>query len=63
MDGAATARGVRARGEPSVFDPGSRRRIWERFSRQAKTLDIREVIIAPRAPWQNAYAERVIGKK
>jgi transposase InsO family protein len=33
----------------------------ERFSRQAKTLDIREVIIAPRSPWQNAYAERVIG--
>ena len=32
----------------------------ERFSRQAKTLDIREVIIAPRSPWQNAY-ERVIG--
>src|SRR5262249_18563512 len=33
----------------------------ERFSRQAKTLDIREVITAPRSPWQNAYAERVIG--
>jgi putative transposase len=33
----------------------------ERFSRQATTLDIREVIIAPRSPWQNAYAERVIG--
>lgn len=33
----------------------------ERFSRQAKTLDIREVIIAPRSPWQNGYAERVIG--
>jgi putative transposase len=33
----------------------------ERFSRQAKTLDIGEVIIAPRSPWQNAYAERVIG--
>jgi len=33
----------------------------ERFSRQAKTIDIREVIIAPRSPWQNAYAERVIG--
>ena len=28
----------------------------ERFSRQAKTLDIREAIIAPRSPWQNAYA-------
>src|SRR2546426_3699405 len=32
-----------------------------RFSRQARTLDIREVVIAPRSPWQNAYAERVIG--
>jgi hypothetical protein len=32
----------------------------ERFSRQAKTLDIREAVIAPRSPWQNAYAERVI---
>jgi len=33
----------------------------ERFSRQAKTLDLREAVIAPRSPWQNAYAERVIG--
>src|SRR5438094_34610 len=33
----------------------------ERFSCQAKTLDIREAVIAPRSPWQNAYAERVIG--
>src|SRR5213592_972349 len=33
----------------------------ERFSRQAKTLDIRETVIAPRSAWQNAYAERVIG--
>src|SRR5438132_1522202 len=33
----------------------------ERFSRQAKMLDIRETVIAPRSPWQNAYAERVIG--
>jgi putative transposase len=33
----------------------------ERFCRQAKTLGVREVVIAPRSPWQNAYAERVIG--
>jgi len=33
----------------------------ERFSRQAQTLDIREAVMAPRSPWQNAYAERVIG--
>jgi transposase InsO family protein len=32
-----------------------------RFSRQAETLDIQELVIAPRSPWQNAYAERVIG--
>jgi hypothetical protein len=33
----------------------------ELFSRQARALNIREVVIAPRSPWQNAYAERVIG--
>jgi transposase InsO family protein len=33
----------------------------ERFSRQARLLGIREAVIAPRSPWQNAYAERVIG--
>ena len=24
-------------------------------------LELREAVIAPRSPWQNAYAERVIG--
>jgi hypothetical protein len=33
----------------------------ETFSHQAKTLDIREAVIAPRSLWQHAYAERVIG--
>jgi len=33
----------------------------ERFSRPARALNIREVVIAPRSPWQNAYAERVVG--
>src|SRR5258706_11022729 len=32
----------------------------ERFSHQAKALVSREAAIAPRSPWQNAYAERVI---
>jgi hypothetical protein len=32
----------------------------ERFSRQTRMLDIREVVIGPRSPWQNAYAERVM---
>src|SRR5881409_3788380 len=33
----------------------------ERFSHQARTLDIQVAVTAPRSPWQNAYAERVIG--
>ena len=33
----------------------------DRFSRQAKMLNLHEAVIAPRSPWQNAYAERVIG--
>src|SRR5947209_2870630 len=39
-------------------------RCWRLASDQlwmAKTLDIREAVIARRSPWQNAYAERVIG--
>ena len=32
-----------------------------RFRRQARALNISEVIIARRSPWQNPYAERVIG--
>ncbi|MFT5115030.1 MAG: putative transposase [Candidatus Azotimanducaceae bacterium] len=31
------------------------------FSRQAVALGIKEVVTAPRSPWQNAYVERVIG--
>ena len=31
------------------------------FVRRAKGLGIREVLIAPRAPWQNPFAERLIG--
>src|SRR5437867_4021764 len=33
----------------------------ERFSHQARMLDIQEAVTAPRSPWQNAYGERVIG--
>jgi putative transposase len=33
----------------------------EKFSDTAKCMGIREVLAAPRSPWQNAYAERLIG--
>ena len=32
-----------------------------RFCQQTRALGIEEVLTAPRSPWQNAYAERVIG--
>ena len=31
------------------------------FIRRVKGLGMREILIAPRAPWQNPFAERVIG--
>ena len=33
----------------------------EAFVRRVKGMGIREVLIAPRAPWQNPFVERVIG--
>jgi len=62
VDGAATSRGVRPEGGgAAVSDPRPRPSLWRTIFCQAKTLDIREAVIAPRSPWQNAYAERVIG--
>ena len=31
------------------------------FRRRVASLGVEEILIAPRAPWQNAYAERFIG--
>jgi transposase InsO family protein len=33
----------------------------EDFRLQLQQMDIQEVLTAPRSPWQNAYAERLIG--
>jgi len=33
----------------------------EEFRRRVKGMDIQEVLIAPRSPWQNPYSERLIG--
>ncbi len=35
----------------------------ERFRRRVKSLGIKEVITAPRSPWQNPYVERMIGNR
>jgi putative transposase len=31
------------------------------FSQRVASMSIREVVTAPRSPWQNAYVERIIG--
>ena len=36
-------------------------RYGRKFSRQASALGVEEVLTALRSPWQNAYAERVMG--
>jgi transposase InsO family protein len=33
----------------------------EQFRRRVKTMGIEEVLTAPRSPWQNPYAERLVG--
>jgi putative transposase len=51
---------VRAEGDAGNLIRDRDQVYGERFSRQARALNIREVVIAPRSPWQNAYVERVI---
>ena len=48
-------------GEPRYLIRDRDQVYGERFARQARMLDLWEVVIVLRSPWQNAYAERVIG--
>ena len=60
MDGEATAGGLWT-GRGSAI-PCSRDAIYgTEFLRQAAVLGIEENMTAPQSPWQNPYAERVIG--
>ncbi len=42
-------------------DPRPGPGVWRTIFASGPVLNIREVVIAPRSPWQNAYAERVVG--
>jgi putative transposase len=33
----------------------------DQFRRRVQGLDIEEILTAPRSPWQNPYAERLVG--
>ena len=35
----------------------------EKVQRRIKSLGIKEVVTAPRSPWQNPYCERLIGNR
>jgi transposase InsO family protein len=54
--------------EAFPWDPAPRYLLRDRdkifgavFRHRVRTLDMREVLIAPRSPWQNPYVERLIG--
>jgi putative transposase len=34
---------------------------WREFTEQVKAIGIKQVLSAPRSPWQRAYVERLIG--
>ena len=48
-------------GAPKYLILDQDRKFSKHFSRQVVSIGIREVLTAPASPWQNAYAERVIG--
>src|SRR5262245_16154278 len=45
----------------AVSDAGPRPALWRTIFASGDDVDIRGAVIAPRSPWHNAYAERVIG--
>ena len=43
----------------SAAGPG--RIVWSAFRDRVRVMGIKEVVTAPRSPWQNPYVERIIG--
>ena len=61
MDGTATARGISVRSNPAYLLRDRDKIFGDTFREQVKDMKIKEVLSAPRSPWQRAYVERVIG--
>ena len=61
VGGSANTRGVPLGYGAALHDPGSGRGVRCRFRTRLKAMGIQDVVTAPRSPWQNPYAERVIG--
>jgi hypothetical protein len=61
MDRPATPRRVSV-GHHASYLLRDRDRIFDdEFTKQIKNMGIKEVLSAPRSPWQRAYIERLIG--
>ena len=61
-DGHSDTRRPDGRGEPAVGRASDRDAIYgEAFRRRVAGMGISEVITSPSSPWQNPYAERLIG--
>src|SRR5262249_48636471 len=61
MDRAANARSLPFDTAPKYLRRDRDRIYGEAFREQIAVMNIKEVLSAPRSPWQRAYVERVIG--
>src|SRR5262245_11967014 len=61
MDCPTADGGLRLGGCAGLHRSGPRLCLWRRLVRRLHAMGIRDRPTAPRSPWQNAYAERLIG--
>ncbi len=61
MDRAANARSLSLRYRTALFVARSDGIYGQEFREQVAVMNIKEVLSAPRSPWQRTYVERIIG--
>jgi putative transposase len=61
VDGAAVGAGLPRGHGSAIPGAGSGPDLRDRIQRTLEVLGVEEVVTAARSPWQNAYAERLIG--
>jgi len=61
LDGAAGCRGLSPRFAPRFLIRDRDGIFGGQFRQRVKAIGLAEVLATPRSPWQNPFAERVIG--
>src|SRR6476620_6474696 len=61
MDRKSDHASMRLEAGPSLSDPRPGRGLWRSLYSKSSIQGIRDRPTSPRSPWQNAYAERLIG--